>query len=368
MDRIKCKDKRKKICHMTSAHPWTDVRIYLKECQALAAAGYEVFLVSEGIDREEQGVHVVGCGEKPVNRKERMRGFAKKVYERAVALDCDVYHFHDPELLPYGVKLKTLGKKVIFDSHEDVSGQILDKEWLPFLVRKLVSTVYKLYETNCVKQFDAVVTATPHIADLFKDRANKVVDINNFPKFDDIVFHEKNFNERENIVCYAGGINELRGEKIMLEAMKEMNCELIMAGDYDKDGLYAKKPDNVTYLGRINREGVNELYGKSVLGLVLLLPNPNYLWSRPIKMYEYMAAGLPFICSDFPLWREVVEETGAGVCVSIDNIDEIKAAIEYFIDNREEAQQMGRNGRKYVTEKYNWKHEEEKLLKLYEQL
>ena len=111
----------KRVCHMTSAHDWYDDRIYLKECQSLVDAGYNVYLVAEGIDRKENGVHIVGCGEKPASRRERMRGFAKKIYERAVELDCDLYIFHDPELLPYGVKLKRLGKRVIFDSHEDVT-------------------------------------------------------------------------------------------------------------------------------------------------------------------------------------------------------------------------------------------------------
>ncbi len=223
----------KKVCHMTSAHDWNDDRIFLKECQSLAAAGYDVYLVAEGVDHEENGVHIVGCGEKPESRRVRMRGFAKKVYERAMALNCDVYHFHDPELLPYGVKLKKLGKKVIFDSHEDVPGQILDKEWLPFPVRKLVSVVYKLYETNCVKQFDAVVTATPHIAEKFNGRCSKVVVINNYPKLDDIEFHDTPFDKREPIVCYAGGISEIRGETVMVEAMNDVDGTLILAGPHD---------------------------------------------------------------------------------------------------------------------------------------
>ena len=171
------------------------------------------------------------------------RDFAKNVYERALALDCEVYHFHDPELLPYGAKLKQLGKKVIFDSHEDVPGQILDKEWLPFPVRKLVSVVYKLYETNCVKQFDAVVTATPHIAEKFNRRCRKVIVINNYPKLDDIEFHDTPFDQREPIVCYAGGISEIRGEKIMVEAMENVAGTLILAGPHDALATGGDKTD-----------------------------------------------------------------------------------------------------------------------------
>lgn len=357
-----------KICHMTSAHPWDDVRIFLKECQALAKAGYDVYLVAEGIDREEKGVHIVGCGEKPAGRRARMGQFARIVYEKALDLDCDIYHFHDPELLTYGVKLKEAGKKVIFDSHEDVPGQILDKEWIPAPFRRLISYSYRIYETRCVKKFDAVVTATPHIAELYSGRAKKTIDINNFPKLDDIVFHDGLFAEREAIVCYAGGINELRGESVMIEAMKTIDGKLILAGTYDKNGVCRTKSDNVEYIGWQSRDGINELYGKSVLGLVLLLPNPNYVWSRPIKMYEYMAAGLPFVCSDFPLWKEVVEESGAGICVPVGDVDAIRKAINTIINDRKLAQEMGRRGRKYVLEKYNWQNEENKLLQLYKEI
>lgn len=353
----------KKICHMTSAHPWNDIRIFVKECQSLVSAGNEVYLVCEGINREENGVHIVGCGEKPASRRERMRGFARKVYERAVALDCDIYHLHDPELLPCGVKLKKLGKKVIFDSHEDIPGQILDKGWLPFPVRKLVSMAYKLYETNCVKQFDAVVTATPHIAELFIGRCNKVVAVNNYPKFDDIEFHDTPFDQRDSIVCYAGRISEIRGVNIMLEAMEGIDATLILAGPGD---TVSNKGESIKYLGCIDHSEVNKLYGDAVVGLCILKPTPNYYYSKPIKMYEYMMAGLPFICSDFPAWKDLVQKSGAGVCVNAENVQEVRKGILELLNNRKMAQEMGQKGREWVVKNCNWDTEKKTLISLYE--
>lgn len=355
-----------KICHMTSVHPWDDVRIFLKECQALAKAGYDVYLVAEGIDREEKGVHIVGCGEKPAGRRARMGQFARIVYEKALALDCDVYHFHDPELLPYGVKLKDAGKMVIFDSHEDVSGQILDKEWIPGPLRSIISFVYKIYETMCVKKFDAVVAATPHIAELFSGRAKKTIDINNFPKLDDIVFHEAPFDEREKVICFAGGINELRGESVMLQAMKNVYGKLVLAGPYDENGVYRLKGDNVSYLGKINRKSVNELYGKSRIGIVLYQPAENHFASQPIKMFEYMAAGLPIVASDFNHWKKIIEMSDCGICVNPTDPNAVSDACNSLLEKPAEAQEMGKRGRRYVLEKYNWQNEEEKLLRLYE--
>lgn len=223
-----------RICHMTSAHPWNDVRIFLKECQSLAAAGYEVYLVAEGVDREEVGVHVIGCGAKPAGRRERMGRFAEVVYEKARALDCDSYHFHDPELLPYGLKLKREGKKVIFDSHEDVPSQIMSKYWIPKPFRWIVSKLYQMYESYAVARFDAVVAATPAIAEKFRGRAKNVVVVNNYPKLDDIVFQTKSFSERPANICYAGGLDEIRGGVVMVEAMKDIdNVQLVLAGACD---------------------------------------------------------------------------------------------------------------------------------------
>ena len=349
-----------KVCHMTSAHPPEDVRIFHKECVSLAKAGFEVYLVECGESCIKKGVHIVGLGEKPRSRKARMTGFARTVYEKALELDCDVYHFHDPELLPYGLKLEHRGKKVIFDTHKDVPGQIMDKTWIRKPLRKMVSGLYRSYETHVVKQLDAVVASTPHITEKFRGRAKRVVNINNFPKLDDIVFHETPFADREALVCYAGGISEDRGESIMKNALREVDGQLIIAGDHA-----VEEQANVRYIGKLDRAGVNELYGRAVLGLCILKPTENYYYSQPIKMYEYMAAGIPFVCSDFPGWRRVAEASGGGVCVDPADLDAIRRAITELLQDRDRAQEMGRQGHDYVIANCTWENEGKKLVELY---
>lgn len=351
-----------RICHVTDAHSPFDDRIYLKECISLSQAGYITYIAARGNDCVSGGIHIIGCGE-PKGRVDRMLFFARRVYRKAASLDCDVYHFHDPELLPYALKMKRRGKKVIFDSHEDVPAQILDKTWIPRFLRKTVSACYRRYETYVVSRIDAVVTATPHIAKQFKGRAGKVVTVNNYPRLDDIVFHDTPFEDRDRIICYAGGIDEMRGETVMVEAMRDVDGVLVLAGEHER-----KEWRNVKYIGRIDRGGINELYGRSIAGLVLLLPTNNYINSLPIKMFEYMAAGLPFIASDFPLWKEIVEKNRCGICVEPTNIDKVKSACEFLISHPDIGRQMGAAGRKLVVDEYNWDNERNKLLKLYEEL
>ena len=359
-----------KICHFTSAHNCDDVRIFLKESCSLAQEGNEVYLVAEGADHQINGVNIVGCGNKPEERKARFLDFTKKIYRKALELDCDVYHFHDPELLPYGIKLKNAGKKVIFDSHEDVPAQIMSKYWIPASLRWGVSKLYKAYESYAVAKFDAVITATPAIAKKFEGRAKKVVVINNYPRLDDIVFQTKPFEERPAAVCYAGGLDAIRGGKVMVEAIEDLqDMELVLAGPCDENikGIISQGK-NVKYMGQVNRKRINDMYGDSIAGLVLLHPLERYKVSKPVKMYEYMAAGLPFICSDFPSWRKLVNDTGAGICVPWNDVDAIREAICRLVNNRELAQNMGRQGRKFVKERYNWNVEARKLLELYENI
>ena len=135
-----------KVCHMTSAHGEEDGRIFQKECTSLAKAGYDVYLVERGESREKNGVHIVGVGEIPSSRRKRMTQGAKRVYEAAKALDADIYHFHDPELLPFGLKLKKLGKKVIFDSHENTAESVLEKTWIPKPLRGMIYHIFTAYQ------------------------------------------------------------------------------------------------------------------------------------------------------------------------------------------------------------------------------
>ena len=122
----------KRVCHLTSVHSSDDTRVFHKECVSLARAGYDVTPVAPGESREELGVHIVGVGEKPVGTLNRLTSpFAKHAYEAALALDCELYHLHDPELLPYALKLKRHGKTVIFDSHEFYSLLIQEKGYIP---------------------------------------------------------------------------------------------------------------------------------------------------------------------------------------------------------------------------------------------
>lgn len=122
------------------------------------------------------------------------------------------------------------------------------------------------------------------------------------------------------------------------------------------------------FIGKINRKEVNELYGRARTGIVIYQPEANHMKAQPIKMFEFMAAGLPVVASNFPLWKKILEGAGCGICVDPMNAQEVQDACLYMIEHPEEAQRMGKRGRAAVVEKYSWDREEKSLLKLYETL
>lgn len=363
----------KQIIHLTSAHSRYDTRILLKECYSLAKTGYNVNLVvADGLpDEIIEGVSIYGV-EKSVSRIDRMRNATKRVYNKALALDADIYHLHDPELLPIGIKLKKLGKKVIFDAHEDLPKQILGKSYLIKPVRWVLSNVFSCYERWACHKLDSVISATPFIRDKFISMGIPSVDINNFPLLGELSRDPIDWSCKKNMVCYIGGLAHLRGTCDIVKAMEsvESSVQLSLGGLFSEPRTYETVKNmagwtKVNELGWLDREAVHRLLSDSIAGLVTLHPAINYLDALPVKMFEYMAVGLPVIASGFPLWKQIVEGNECGLCVNPLDPIAIANAIDYLAANPDDAEKMGRRGQKAIFDKYNWEIEEKKLLDLY---
>lgn len=124
----------------------------------------------------------------------------------------------------------------------------------------------------------------------------------------------------------------------------------------------------VNFHGWANRGQVANILAQARAGLVVLHPTANYREAYPVKMFEYMAMGIPVIASDFPLWRRIVEDAECGLVVNPLNPDEIANAMQWLLDNPSEAEAMGDRGRKAVEANYNWESESHKLIEFYRQL
>ena len=365
----------KKVCHMTSAHDEEDIRIFHKECVSLAEAGYDVYLVQRGASYEKNGVHLVGAGDVPEGRLKRMTQGARRVYEKALALDCDLYHLHDPELLPYGMKLKRKGKKVVFDSHELTREQIRTKPYLKKAVAETVSALYGAYENHVLDAIDAVIFPCP-IEGRFPLPGKNRVYVDNFPRLREMYDrYDPNAVKEDNTVCIVGSLTEARGIRHMILAAEKAGCRLILGGelspeDFAREIRSKAENGNVELLGRLDRDGVCRVLGRCVIGAdpVLHVGQYDMLDNMSTKVYEYMSMGIPVILTRNRFNSQMVDQYHFGICVDPENTEEFAAAIRELLDHPEKARQFGQNGRKAIREHFSWEKEAEKLTGLYRQL
>lgn len=360
-----------KVCHISSAHPAFDVRIFHKECVSLVEAGFDVSLVVTHDKAETvQGVKIVPLPATK-GRLHRMVVKTHLAFYRGLKTKSKIYHFHDPELMFAGILLKILGKKVIFDSHENVSSQIENKSWLGVKpIRILVKNCYRLFEKFAILFYDKVISVTPEIVSFLSPE--KGVLVRNYPIIGLIEKEGKRTYEGEKTrLIYAGGLTRIRGIKEICDAVKliDNDIELILLGNWESEKFKENcLSDNnkVKYLGVLPLKEVYPMMKNADVGMATLYPEKNHLNSLPIKAFEYMACNLPILMSNFPYWVKTFEE--CSVFVDPNSVEEIKKKMEWFINNKEEAKEKGRVGNVEVKGKYSWEAESKVLIGMYQTL
>lgn len=352
-----------KITHLTSAHPYDDVRIFHKQCRTLAREGYQVSLIAQADrDFELDGIRICAVP-KTSSRLYRMSYLLWKIYRRALSENADLYHFHDPELIIVGLLLRLKRKQVIYDVHEDVPRDILTKAWLPRSLRACIAKVVEIIEQCASHCFSGIVTVTPTIVKRFAKRP--VIEVRNYPVYSEF---ENITNTYQPFLCYSGLLNEQRGICEMLEVARLSNTKLMMAGNCYANQELTKRlqqDEFAIFHGLLNRQQLGAFYGQALIGLALLKPGPTFNQSLPIKLFEYMAAGLPVIASNFPLWQEIIEQYECGWCLAPDDIDAITERVLFLKNNPNIAKKMGARGRRAVLEHFTWHSQATKLISFY---
>lgn len=381
MNRRSMEESAPIIVHITTVHNRVDPRISIKEMGvAVSACSDDArLIVADGLGDSEppDSVYsVLDIGKPPGGRLGRALIGSWQMFRRIRSLKLAIVHFHDPELLLLGFVLKLFGYTVIYDVHEDVPRQILDKHWLPGPLRRPVAWCVSAFESMAGKAFDAVVAATPAISACFPE--GKTLVVQNFPFLEELVASDYlPYQERPRGFAYIGTIARIRGVMEIIRALEfldeDSDLYLELAGNFDEEMLKTEVRSlpgwsRVHYHGWVNRAGVVALLSQVRAGLVVLHPTGNYTEAYPVKLFEYMSASLPVIASDFPLWRRIVEEAGCGLLVDPLDPEAIAETMRWILEHPDEAGEMGRRGRRAVEEKYNWETEAGKLRSLYERL
>ena len=362
-----------RIAHLTTVHPRTDTRIFRKMCTSLAAAGHDVTLfVADGVgDQLIDGVRIVDVG-RPSSRPARACWTTARIWWRALRSGPDIFHFHDPELIPGGIAVCLAGRRVVYDIHEYYRDHLRVTASLPRSVSALLASVYGAAERCAALLLDACVVVTPHMQRVLPLRRSIIME--NFAGVKEFRPGPIPAAQRPPGVCCVGILSAVRCVGEMVDAAAAAGATLTLAGKWYPETLRAEvvtRPGwaGAEELGYIDRGRMQELFDLSRAGLLVVDLPGDGVHSSSNKLFEYMAAGLPVIASDIDFAREVIHRHGCGLLVSPPtDSSALAAAIQWILAHPEEADEMGRRGRRAVEAEYSWDREMGALLVLYESL
>jgi glycosyltransferase involved in cell wall biosynthesis len=371
-----------KICHLTSTHKNHDQRILIKECVTLSRAGYDVYQVAQGDNGDYEGVHLIGTGERKEGAFYRLIIRPRHVYKKGLALNADIYQIHDMELLPYAVKLKRKGKKVIFDYHEDYAMRFIESDvmHLPKAIMKIISTLYSRYEKRVISKIDAMISVTPNICDRLARTNRNTVMITNYPSIHDPCWGKPiSYDIDSNYICFTGQISPYYCLSTALAAIQNYDgIQFKICGPERRGGEIKQLNDidtgsHLQYLGNLPFEQLPDFVSHSIASIVTWRgydcdPDRDLGTLGVNKLFESMLRGVPVICTDSKLWSDIVKKYNCGICVKAGDYNDMVNALEYLLKNRSMAEAMGQNGRTAVFMEFNWESQEPALLHLYEEL
>lgn len=374
-----------KVCHLASRHKMNDMRIFEKECKTLAKAGFDVTLIGYGEEPKTEtidGVHCISLYCPIKNNIELLRKRNKLSLATALEVDADIYHLHEPELLPVGMKLKRKGKIVIFDSHEYYGWQLHDNIHkikiikTPAFLMKVIGNLYMRYEKSVCMKLDAVVqVCTMNGVDYFENRCRKTLFIRNLPSLSDYTRKTPvDFGEVPS-VAMIGGITKERGITQLVEATQRVGGRLLLAGafmpkSYENELQSMPAYACVDYKGFLGKNGMVSVLEQANIGAstILNIGQYNKIDTFPTKVYDYMSMELPVVISNTAFAKKMNDKYHFGICVNPEDVDEISKTIIWLKEHPEQAVEMGKNGRKAIEDEFNWEKEGEKLVAFYKQL
>lgn len=368
------------IVHVSSAHPWTDNRVHLREAASAAAAGYRTALLAVSDDGRtdvdwDRPDPVTGVYVRRVPRRPRARRVTRSTVQvilAALSSRARVVHLHDPELVWAVPLLRMFGCRVVYDAHEDLPQQVAGKEYLGRLGR-VVGSGMAHGVLVAARRASAVVAATPTIAERFPAARTRVV--RNVPRLRAADANAIPVAHRPANVVYIGALSRDRGLDVLtaLAARVPSGWGVVTAGPVD-GSVDRRELDRLVATGDIDHRGVlpsaaaRDLLHEARIGLLPLLPTPAYAASLPTKLFEYLAAGLPVIATDVPVWRDLLAGVDCATWVPPGDVDAVVRAIRRYGDDPDLLDAHSAAGRALVARAYRWDDEERVLLDLYREL
>jgi len=363
----------------SSVHQWNDPRILHKQSVSLSKHfSVELHIPAPFKKKKFKGVNIYGLPEW-TSKSDRIR-IIKQLLIRILKSKAAIVHLHDPELIPIGILVKAFTKKkVIFDFHEQYEFNIVKREWIPeFLHIPLVKT-YLMFERVACKVFDGVIGVIEDQLPVLSTNSNNRI-VKNYP-----IIHYHNqmgkvykTKERNVSIVYLGDITSERRIHELIELTGILNRTYSIITHIigrNKNQQYAEKLNSIINKYKINNkvklhgyipiEEAIQILSQSDIGLLPPRNPKDFVRSLPVKLFDYMSAGIPVIMPEFPLSKDVVMKHKCGVLVDPMDRNSMIKGLELLIGNPKLRAEMGQNGFNAVLKYYSWQSQEKKLIDLY---
>ena len=364
-----------RVAHLTSVHHPFDPRIFHKQCKTLRDAGFDVHLVAQHTHSETvDGIALSALPE--VSGRYARIALQAPLYRRAYALQADVYHIHDPELIPLLWLLKrTTGASVIYDMHEDYASRA-----------GLEGRLLRALERWCFRWVDQVVIAEASYKSSLTDTSSYCYIPNYHKPYPP--HHTKELELKSDHsplrLLYTGVLSQHRGLGTMIEVARQVRARRLAVRmdwvgicnieiDRQRAELQIEVHDLSGIIQQVgwNRyvlpEAMGPYYRAAHVGLCLMHPHDNYVRSIPTKFYEYLYHGLPIICSDFPLWQSFIERHGCGVAVPPGDAEAVVSALQRWMDDPAQYQAYAKRARE-AADQFQWEDMGDRLVTLYKKM
>lgn len=370
-----------KILMLLSNPFMVDPRVH-KEAKALVDEGNEVTVVvwdrrgEYGQEDVVDGIRIVrihNTGLMKVMPNDLFRNplWWRRAYKKGLELhkngfDFGVVHCHDLDTLQSGVWLKKkIGCKLVYDAHE-IFGYMISRD-----MPKIIVNAAFWMEKRLIRNVAHIITVNEPFEDYLKSISDKPITI--VMNCKDLISDYQPPKSNIFTIVYIGILHRGRFFPQLVDIIGNIDgVKFIIAGK--KENIYeevkerCRKYDNVEFLGTIP---FNEVIPKTLKSnAIIAIIDPKDVgdrWATLNKQFEAMVCGRPIICTEGTYSGETTDQLKCGLTVGY-NGKSIKEAIINLRDNPKLCEELGKNGLKAAKEKYNWKNQREKLLKIYEEI
>ena len=368
--------KPKSVIHVTTVHPWFDNRIYRKIVMSLVTAKYPLTYVAplgkDSVDACAAPAYWLMAGTGVFVRIKRMI----QALLFCMKQEKSIIHFHDPEFIPAALLLHVMGHKLVYDVHEDNVLGIAQKHYLRSWQKNVFPHIIKIIECIAARFFKIVIAEKA-----YRYRFPDSCEVLNYPinESSEAYIPASTPNKGINLI-YTGNVSEDRGALLIVEILKKLPEATLHIIGRCSDDIRQKMEDSAgpakdRMLFAVDPVGIpfdiieaKYREQKWTAGLAVFPDTPHYREKELTKLFEYMQHGIPIVCSDFPVWKNLVEGNGTGICVSPEQIDDAVNAIKKIYESVGRYQSFSNSGRKAVTQNLSWNSQLNNLKKLYASL